>query len=292
MSSWWKDPSVILASEVNDLIGILQGATKWADVPAEYRTLAETITGSPVGTRMYDATVSRALIDSITSLMDRLQGTKEGAATATTNLTEFVTVSEMIDMFVAEFGPSEQLEALRQIANNTEDGGGEAGSSEWLNGLIDKLGLSDPLGSILGPIGDTLLSYVTDPIVGALEKHFGPTGTRIEKLADVALRVLDVPLGMLNMALEGILGILGANYTSGRLTTAGAYQFAAAPAGGGSLSISSPIHTGDINIHGVHDGEDAAYRVTHRMAEIQTISSRQQARSLKRGMIKREAQER
>jgi len=206
---------------------------------------------------------------------------------------EFHSASEMVDMFSREFGPSEQLEALREIVDNTEETATSGGSSStWLSGLIEKMGLSDPLTSILGPIGDTLLSYVTDPIVNALDKHLAPTTTRLQKLADRVLRVFDVPLGRLNMALDGILMLLGQDYTSGRLTNEGAYQYAYASGGGGNVSARSSLHVDQINIHGVKDGEDAAHRTTREIAQYEGMSSRQQARSLRRGMVKQEAQER
>ncbi len=206
---------------------------------------------------------------------------------------EFFNVSEMVSMFSQEFGPSEQLDALLKIADNTEGDAASGGSSPaWLSSLVDKMGLSDPLGSVLGPIGDTLLSYVTDPIVSALDKHLGPTTTRLQKLADRALRVLDVPLGALNMALDGILMLLGQDYTSGRLTNEGAYQYAYAPAGGGSLSASSALQVGSMHFHGVSGGEDAGHQAVHEIAQYEGLASRQQARSLRRGMVKSEAQER
>jgi hypothetical protein len=110
-------------------------------------------------------------------------------------------------------------------------------------------------------------------------------------LADKMLGVFDIPMGVLNMGLDAIIGLLGGkNYDEGRMVNAGAYQFAMA--GGGSMSASSAVHVGTMNITGVKDGKDAGEKTVREISALNQLNSRSTASGMKRGMVKREAQER
>jgi TP901 family phage tail tape measure protein len=170
------------------------------------------------------------------------------------------------------------------IDNNTAATGSDDSDSSGSSSLF-----SDLLSGSGDWLGGQLMSFVTEPLEAALDRSLGPTQTRIGQLADIAMRAFDVPLGMLNSGLDAIIGKLGRD-DSGRYTGFGAYQYQGAGASSG-MSVSSGVSVKNINIHGVKDGEDAAHRVTSEIAAYQQLSSSQTARSLKKGMIKREAQE-
>jgi TP901 family phage tail tape measure protein len=141
---------------------------------------------------------------------------------------------------------------------------------------------------MLGSLEGTLMSAVTDPITGALDKYLGPTSTRIGELADRVFHMFDFPMSGLNTALGWLVDLLGGpSYTQGRYTYAGAY------AGGGDtggLSASSAVHVGEINVYG--GPEETGTAVVDQIAEYEALTTHQMARSLKRGMLKREATER
>ncbi len=142
---------------------------------------------------------------------------------------------------------------------------------------------------MLGSLEGTLMSAVTDPITGALDKYLAPTSNRIGELADRVFHMFDFPMSGLNLALGWLIDLLGGpSYTQGRYTYAGAY--AGGTSDNGSLSASSAVHVESINVYG--GSEEAGASVVDQIAEHEALTTHQMARSLKRGMIKREAMER
>ena len=257
----WKTLSNIRASDVNSLLDYISkhDVTSMSQLPSHYRSMAETIASASPGASLADVSLAPALIDSIRGLITTTEENTE--ATRNSTLTT-----------------EENIRALT---------GGGTETSPWL---------SEPVGSMVSSsaswLGGTLLSYVTDPITQSLDKHLGPTSTRIGQLTDIGMRIFDVPLGGLNASLDTLISLMGGpSYSEGRLTGEGAYAYAGAPAGGG-FSASSALRVDQMNFNGVAGGEDAGHRATHAIAEYQALSSRQLARSIKRGMVRSEAQER
>lgn len=165
----------------------------------------------------------------------------------------------------------------------TEDSNASAGQA-WLN---------DKATGFLEGLANTLLSAVTEPITASLKEYLSPTSDRIGTLTDTALRGLDIPMSLLNQGLDMLIDLLGgAPDNAERLTKGGSYQYAMAGAGGGGVSASSALHVGTIQVNGVKDGNDAAEKTVQEIAAYNDLSSRNTARSMKRGMVKREAQER
>jgi hypothetical protein len=162
----------------------------------------------------------------------------------------------------------------------------DSGIGKWAGDLIAK-------GSeaLIGNMEGMLIGAVTDPVTSALDKYLGPTSNKIGQLTDRVLRLFDFPMSGINTALDWLIDLMGGpSYTQGRYTDEGAYAYAGASGGGGSMSARSAVHVGEINVYG--GGEDVGTAVVDQIAEHEALATHQMARSLKRGMLKQEAMER
>jgi hypothetical protein len=166
----------------------------------------------------------------------------------------------------------------------------DSAEGDLVTGAIS--GAGDIGSSILSSLGGTLMSAVTDPLNASLEKYLGPTSTRLGNLADILLSGLDVPMSFINGGLDTLINVFGGKRTKEERLTGGAYQYAMAGAGGGGMSASSAVHVGTMNINGVKDGKNAGEMTVREIAAYNELNSRSTASGMKRGMVKREAQER
>jgi len=189
------------------------------------------------------------------------------------------------------------LEAnTKAVEGNTDaaQSGGGLGDYTDTGGLLGALLNDQTFQAVIGPLQATLMSAVTDPITSSLEKYLKPVSNRIGDLADAGLRWLDWPMSLIGRGIEVVTGLLGGpNYKQGRYTGEGAYAMAPAGGGGGNFSVGgSAIHVQNMNVTGYKDGKAAGEATVQEIARYHEIASTQQARSLKAGMVKREAQER
>jgi len=172
---------------------------------------------------------------------------------------------------------------------------------DWGVQLIQKGGQQ-----FLGSLEGVLIGAVTDPVTEALKNYLGPTMTKLEQFAGSTLHILDPLVAIFNRGLDVLTDIFGGPpYTEGRYTGAGAYQYAyaggasapmAASASGysaapwGGVNAESSVHIEHLEIHGPR--EDVGDEVVAELARYEEMTTRQMARSLQMGMLKREAMER
>ena len=213
---------------------------------------------------------------------------------------------------------AENTDAVSTNTDAIEDqskGGASQGIVGWVSSLVQK-----GEDKLAGDIESALINMVTEPITNALETYLAPTATKIGHLAGRLVHFFDPIVYLFNQGLDVITALLGGpNYNEGRYTGAGAYQYAYATggiavtpqiarlaesgpeivlplnaSGGGGLAIQSQGLTveGGISVYGVSDGEEAGDAIVAELARYEEMTTRQMARSLQMGMLKREAMER
>lgn len=166
----------------------------------------------------------------------------------------------------------------------------EGGLGEAASGFMKQVG-----DQMLGSLESTLFSAITDPVTSALDKYLGPTSNKIGQLTDRVLRLFDFPMSGINAALGWAVDLMGGpSYTQGRYTHEGAYAYAGGgDSGGGDGGGAGGFHIhGNLEVNGYRDGEEVGAAVIEEIQRHEEISTRVTARSLKRGMLKREAMER
>jgi len=216
------------------------------------------------------------------------------------------------------------------VNGNTDavNGNTDAISGQGSGGLAQGIGkavgsfVNKGIDSVVGGVEGVLISAVTEPITAALTDYLGPTMDKIGTLAGKVLHIFDPLVFLFNQGLDVLTNLLGGpDYNQGRYTGAGAYQVASYATGGiaatpqlamvgeagpeiimpmsslGSLGGGVAVNSAGVSINGdinvsVDDGQDVGAAVVEEIARHEEITTRQIARSLQQGMVKREAMER
>ena len=206
---------------------------------------------------------------------------------------------------------------------NTEATGGEGGNS-FANGIGKAVGsfVSKGIESMVGGIEGVLIGAVTEPITGALADYLAPTMDKIGVFAGKVLHFFDPLILLFNKGLDVFIDLMGGkDYEQGRYTGEGAYQvhsygmggIAATPqlamvgesgpeiirplsaagsmGGYGDMSVESSVNIEHIEVNG-SDGEAAGEEIAQEISRHEELTTRQIARSMQQGMLKREAMER
>jgi len=206
---------------------------------------------------------------------------------------------------------------------NTEANGGKEPNA-FANGIGKAVGsfVSKGIESMVGGIEGVLIGAVTEPITGALADYLAPTMDKIGVFAGKVLHFFDVFIDLFNKGLDVFIDLMGGkDYEQGRYTGEGAYQvhsygmggIAATPqlamvgesgpeiimplsaagsmGGYGDVSVESSVNIEHIEVNG-SDGEAAGEEIAQEISRHEELTTRQIARSMQQGMLKREAMER
>ena len=169
------------------------------------------------------------------------------------------------------------LDYLDQLEKNTEPGAGGAPSNKY-GGGSGLGGAAEWFQKGADQLGNTLMGYVTAPLEESLQRHLGPTQSRLERVADGFFNLFNFWFSMLNGGLDLIANLLGADaQNTSRLPGQGA-------GGGGGVVIQQ------LNVTGTNN-EDVGTAVVDEIRIAETLSGRAMTRNIQRSTPKREAME-